>query len=237
MSLLATYEQDGKFHLIFHWADTTLLGYWETECPKPTVDLETITWMAEQCRGLCDGLVKIHRHLSWSTNEEECADGTDPSRREIFGTHGDIKPENVLWVRDPENLEDRGTLKLTDFGLAKFNNRKTNLYHRKTGNVVASPSYRSPEFDTDKSLIGPSYDVWALGCVYLEFITWILGGYDLVSDFQQSRKTRDPGWHGITTDTFFVINKEQGTKAGCASLKESVLCVSTSRGPTTNGVG
>jgi serine/threonine protein kinase len=92
VSLLATYEQFNKFHLIFHAAEADLLEYWRQVNPTPPVTPETISWVAQQCQGLADGLAKIHRLQTapFQTNKFTTS----------FGRHGDIKPENVLWFRD-----------------------------------------------------------------------------------------------------------------------------------------
>lgn len=61
ISLLATYEQYNKFYLIFPWAEANLEEYWKNIDPYPTTDHATVHWVAEQCRGLAHGLVRIHR--------------------------------------------------------------------------------------------------------------------------------------------------------------------------------
>jgi serine/threonine protein kinase len=40
---------------------------------------------------------------------------------EWHGRHGDIKPENILWVQNnPECMENPGIVKITDLGLGRF---------------------------------------------------------------------------------------------------------------------
>lgn len=38
--------------------------------------------------------------------------------------------------------------------------------------------------------IGRSYDIWTMGCLYLEFIAWLLGGWELVREFTIVRTTQ-----------------------------------------------
>ena len=42
-----------------------------------------------------------------------------------------------------------------------------------------------------KKNISTLCDVWALGCVYLEFVLWFLRGYDHVENFARNRKYDD----------------------------------------------
>jgi serine/threonine protein kinase len=143
----------------------------------------------------------------------------------LYGRHGDIKPANVLLFRDPDVDENMGTLKLTDFGLAEFSAFHSRSYKPKS-KVATSPSYRPPECDLQNGVIGRSYDIWTLGCLYLEFITWLLGGWDLVQEFTKKRTSHDPMWADIPTDTFFEIVKCSDTGTPGAMIKPTVTDVS-----------
>jgi hypothetical protein len=61
VSLLATYEQFKKFHLIFHRAEGNLFTYWKELRDRPQVNYQNVLWMAKQCRGLVHGLCRLHR--------------------------------------------------------------------------------------------------------------------------------------------------------------------------------
>ncbi|MFO0879878.1 MAG: transporter substrate-binding domain-containing protein [Gemmataceae bacterium] len=74
--------------------------------------------------------------------------------------HRDLKPGNILFHRD-------GTLKITDFGLAK----KLDTAERLTlpGSVLGTPGYMAPEQAAGQSdRIGPATDVFALGAILYE---------------------------------------------------------------------
>ncbi|KAK3356735.1 hypothetical protein B0T25DRAFT_516308 [Lasiosphaeria hispida] len=76
---------------------------------------------------------------------------------------------------------------------------------------AASPvlPYRAPEVDVPGAILGPSYDIWALGCVYLEFVAWYLRGWEGVQHFETERSTLDShrAYRGIKTPTFFTVDK------------------------------
>jgi tetratricopeptide (TPR) repeat protein/tRNA A-37 threonylcarbamoyl transferase component Bud32 len=76
--------------------------------------------------------------------------------------HRDIKPGNILFAAD-------GTLKLTDFGLAKLLDEVGQTRSRE---ILGTPSYMAPEQATgQRDKIGPATDVYALGAVLYECLT------------------------------------------------------------------
>ncbi|KAK9419823.1 putative Kinase-like protein [Seiridium unicorne] len=209
ISLLASYEKPNDYFYIFHWADANLMAYWQHTNPNPSFDWSMVKWVAEQCKGLASGILLIHEHkLSIAV---QTASDLPPDQTEVFGYHGDIKPQNVLWFRSAGQDDlPLGTLKLTDFGTARFRHNTT--YSMKSISMLAvSQDYRAPECDLSGSKsIGRGYDIWSLGCLYLEFITWLLGGRVLLEQFAFVRMAEDPLF--ISTKTFFQIETEK-TKA------------------------
>lgn len=174
--------------------------------PNPSNDYNTIYWVAEQCCGIADGLSTIHEYDASmeSKNHQSRPSSVPAMMQQLYGRHGDIKPQNILWFPDPANESSRGTLKITDFGLTKFSSSHSKSYEL-GAKLATSPTYRPPEYDLEDGLVGRSYDIWTLGCLYLEHITWLLGGWALVEDFTKKRQALDPRWHDIHTDTFFEI--------------------------------
>lgn len=75
--------------------------------------------------------------------------------------HRDIKPSNLL-------LDERGGVKISDFGIAKMAGQATEL--TMTGSVVGSPHYLSPEQIRGEDLDGRS-DIFSLGVVLYELLT------------------------------------------------------------------
>jgi serine/threonine protein kinase len=219
ISLLATYEQRGVYHLIFPWADHDLNSFWKIYKPSPTFDATTVKWFAKQCMGIAQALVKIHKYQTSNS------DGENGFRAKIYVRHGDIKPTNILWFPD----DNGGILKITDFGLSESTNHSKS--YRSNTKVAASMSYRPPEYDIKGASLGLSYDIWTLGCLYLEFITWLLGTWTMVEDFLEMRTSPDPFLYKWDTDTFFELvpgTNSRGENTIGARVKPAVVEVCTS---------
>ncbi len=74
--------------------------------------------------------------------------------------HRDVKPANMLY--DP----DTGKIKLTDFGIARI----TDSSKTKTGTVLGTPSYMSPEQISGKKADGRA-DLFSLGVMIFQLLT------------------------------------------------------------------
>jgi len=77
-------------------------------------------------------------------------------------THRDIKPANIL-------ITTEGTLKLTDFGLAKA--RGDDLHLSKSGAVLGSVCYMSPEQVKGLAAVDARADLYSVGVVLYELTT------------------------------------------------------------------
>ncbi|MBO0842196.1 MAG: serine/threonine protein kinase, partial [Nocardioides sp.] len=82
--------------------------------------------------------------------------------------HRDIKPENVLLTTGPASISQR--VKVVDFGLARATSTNTAHHDARTGTLVGTVSYLSPELVTD-GRSGPRADVYAAGVVLYELLT------------------------------------------------------------------
>ncbi|WP_152052704.1 transporter substrate-binding protein [Tautonia marina] len=77
--------------------------------------------------------------------------------------HRDIKPANLLLNRD-------GAVKITDFGLAKLSDELGAHQLTRTGRVVGTPAYMSPE-QCQSEPIDARTDLYSLGATYYGLLT------------------------------------------------------------------
>ncbi|KAM5378769.1 hypothetical protein ACJZ2D_004242 [Fusarium nematophilum] len=166
--LLATYRSRGEFHLLFPWADGDLRMLFRLH-PRPNPKPETALWLVRQMKGLADGLSVIH---GWTKDE---------TTRRWDGRHGDIKPENILWFQGKAGENASGlhgsTLQLCDFSDASIR-VAGKLVGRRGRDARNTPAYSPPESSRYLKLPGmlSSWDIWGLGCVLAECITWYISG-------------------------------------------------------------
>lgn len=84
--------------------------------------------------------------------------------------HRDIKPGNII-IKDRSAGQDNELFaQLLDFGIAKTMNVEEAGGVTRTGEVLGTPAYMSPEQCRGQSLDGRS-DIYSLGCVFYEMLT------------------------------------------------------------------
>ncbi|KAG9233397.1 kinase-like domain-containing protein [Amylocarpus encephaloides] len=223
IKLLATYEKDKKYYLMFPFANANLRSYWE-ERPLPKFDQPTVHWALCQMKGIADALkvihnfrptipllapdakeVKVPKNVKLSVHKDEA----------LFGRHGDIKPENLLWFAEEGN---QGSLQLADFGLGRFHGRDSRS--RDPEHIAASPTYEPPECKLGLP-VSREYDMWSLGCLYLEFVTWLLKGFDEIEAFSKFRDRKDPNAMYWSDDNFYTIVPDSDKKE--AVVRDKVI--------------
>ena len=103
-----------------------------------------------------DKLLPVTKVLSLM---QQAADGLGYAHT-LNVVHRDIKPANLMW--DPES----DIIKITDFGIARI----TDSSKTKTGMVLGTPSYMSPEQLAGKRVEGQS-DLFSLGVMLFQMVT------------------------------------------------------------------
>ncbi|KAK4159556.1 hypothetical protein QBC43DRAFT_327074 [Cladorrhinum sp. PSN259] len=171
ITLKATIEHQDSYYMVFDWADGgNLRDFWKST-PRA---LESDTrWMLEQLTQLAKALEAIH------SDRIRPQEGSTA----LYGRHGDIKPENILLFRDSHDSQSGGKMVIADFGLTRFH-RENNSQPRR---LQGTPTYRPPECDITDARISSRMDIWALGCVMLEHLVWLLGGTRMLDEFAAAR--------------------------------------------------
>jgi serine/threonine-protein kinase len=83
--------------------------------------------------------------------------------------HRDLKPENIFVVPDPESPMGVRT-KLLDFGIAKLTDVGDAGSVTKTGAVMGTPTYMSPEQCKGTGEVDHRADLYSIGCMLYELV-------------------------------------------------------------------
>ena len=110
--------------------------------------------LARYCKP--DNLMQMRKVISIV---ERAAEGLDYAHKQNV-VHRDIKPANIMYEAESD------TVKITDFGIARI----TDSSKTKTGTVLGTPSYMSPEQLAGKKVDGRS-DLFSLGVMLYQMLS------------------------------------------------------------------
>lgn len=214
VKLLASFITEEDKFAIFPWAPHDLRMYWQNVRPKPDAGgAKLVQWISHQAQMLAEAIRNIHKLPQDSEDEEQ-----------EYVRHGDLKPENILWYESG----DFGKLVIADLGLSKahrFESRSYTIQKR----VSVTPRYRPPEVVYKGGRMGRVFDIWALGCIFLEMISWLHGGYEKLVEMEKSITTQSIAsvhtdeyyeWVYVKDADYYTIRvKEAVTKASSSPVK------------------
>jgi serine/threonine protein kinase len=84
--------------------------------------------------------------------------------------HRDLKPANIFLVSDPRIAGGERT-KILDFGIAKLSTGELTQPTTRTGRLLGTPAYMSPEQCRGGEEVDHRSDVYAVGCVLFRMLT------------------------------------------------------------------
>ncbi|EWZ85482.1 hypothetical protein NW765_007096 [Fusarium oxysporum] len=176
IKLIATCQKGSICYFIFPWADGgDLRDFWKANDTIPRSQ-ELVVWSLRQILGIVSAIKALHGKNT---------------------RHGDIKPQNILHflkAHDDAAMDSRGRLILADVGVSKIHREITSMRQDPTNCQQSTVTYEAPEAQSDQregKPRGRRYDMWSLGCMFLEFTVWLVFDYSTVRSFRKSRRTRD----------------------------------------------
>ncbi|XP_041861028.1 cyclin-dependent kinase 16-like isoform X3 [Melanotaenia boesemani] len=113
--------------------------------------------------------------------------------------HRDLKPQNLL-------INERGELKLADFGLARAKSIPTKTY----SNEVVTLWYRPPDILLGSTDYSTHIDMWGVGCIFYEMVTGrpLFPGSTVEEElhfiFKLLGTPTEKSWPGISSNEEFV---------------------------------
>ncbi|KAK1447344.1 protein kinase domain-containing protein [Colletotrichum melonis] len=190
---IAYYKRGDRYFIIFPWAGGgNLRDYWGREPPRK-LDADFVGWALDQLCGLASAINKLH-----STKDSACR-------------HGDLKPENILCFENTRSSDpfSQPFLVIADVGLAKVHILATEMRNEATRTMNGTVMYEPPEavlLLTKKLPRSRRYDVWSIGCIYFEFLIWLLYGKaellrfgdDITHPVNRTRQFFDVHGSGVT---------------------------------------
>ncbi|KAF4493513.1 serine threonine kinase [Fusarium agapanthi] len=176
ITLIATCQKGPICYFIFPWAGGgDLKDFWKANDGQSRSQ-ELVLWSLRQMLGIVSAINALHGKIT---------------------RHGDIKPQNILHFlksHDDSTMENRGRLILADVGVSKIHREITSMRQDPTNCQQSTVTYEAPEAQSDQregKPRGRRYDMWSLGCMFLEFTVWLVFDYSTVRSFRKSRRTRD----------------------------------------------
>ncbi|KAG7046366.1 HET-domain-containing protein [Colletotrichum scovillei] len=191
---IAYYKKGDRYFIIFPWAGGgNLRDYWGKEPPRK-LDADFVSWALGQLCGLASAMNELHS----TTEDSSCR-------------HGDLKPENILCFENTRSSDSTSQpfFVIADVGLAKVHTLVTEMRNEATRTMNGTVMYEPPEavlLLTKKQPRSRRYDVWSIGCIYFEFLIWLLYGKaellrfseDITHPVNRTRQFFDVHGFGVT---------------------------------------
>lgn len=188
--------------MILPLAEENLRQLWTRASPSSF----TSHWFFQQMSGLANALAYLHNDL--------LAQGSRP----LNGYHMDLKPENILILRDSSTIHGRWII--SDFGASYL--------HLKESRQELPPhpglgTYEPPECQLNLPQT-QAYDVWSLGCIFLECAIWLIKGSGAVDTFAADRLNDvEISGNNFKDDYFFSLEFNESSTPVGAMTRPAVI--------------
>lgn len=165
-----------QYYFIFEWADGGSLRDFCKRFKRRSLTCNLMEGIFFQLTQLAGGLKAIHYYKDRGSYR-----------------HGDLKPENILIFSATSGV---GTWKIADLGLAKHHLQGTEARMDPTSTRNGTPIYEPPEVHTGTDQPrSRQFDIWSMGCIFLEVIICLLYGHDELKKFYQHLKNTAPPYN------------------------------------------
>ena len=220
---LATWTQGGRYYMLFPYAQCNLRQYMKwVQFGDPTK--EKLLWLIRQFRGLAEALKDIHDLSGTGALQSAPNLGAPLGGERKAGYHHDLKPENILYYMAANNFL------ISDFGSGKVHTYRSGSYNTTSANGTLT--YEPPEAAKEGRKTSRPYDMWSLGCVFLELLIWAVLGFQSVEEFRSKRVDRrypESGTDFVQDDAFWqmlpngAIRVRESVENRIQALRESIL--------------
>ena len=220
VKVVTSFTYGNEFNIVFRRATTNL----EKALREPKYLLEQIVsplrWspLWPQMLGLARALHEFSTGR-WRNTQSREENGTTSVEAES-AIHFDIKPSNVLVDRS-SRVSPKFNFVITDFGLAHIKTTEgsgSGTHDRGGDDAYAPPEIMLPTQNR-------KYDIWSLGCIFLEIVTFLVRGYQGVRSLDDVRRQTLPN-RTRQAPCFWEQSPQSGTYREDAlenyRLKESV---------------
>ena len=240
---LATWVQGGVACLLFPRAKYNLRTFMSTT-EEPKLTSTFVIWFLKQLKGLAGAVDHFHwisedrgaAGTSRRADRDQTRLGSDLQQNQkkigLAGFHHDIKAENILvFEKENTSTESRpaGVFRISDFGAGRFANLALGEISTPAKASKGTLTYKAP----DESPSRP-FDLWALGCVFLELLIWAVtpeqdGGKGF-SDRRGWMSDHKPGPAEPThpDDAFWLRDAKTGKvnlRASVSQQIEDLICI------------
>lgn len=202
---IAAWTQGEKFYMLFPLAESNLREFLQR--PSPDLTKTTMISIISQMRGVADGIRHLH-NLRPSIGDAKYA-----------GYHHDLKPANILvFPIDAASVTDGESglvFKISDFGTAKLRTIRSGSFSR--NNSLSNDelgqgdvTYGAPDFVLEGRTSRP-YDLWSLGCIFLEILIWLLGSpHSSLDEFHAQLFENPESFSRLVKDSAFWYVSQKG---------------------------
>ncbi|KAK6065957.1 serine/threonine protein kinase-44 [Seiridium cupressi] len=169
----ASYRYKDTLYFVFPWASQgNLRKFWKEKVPQ-VHDKTFLKWLFAQLLGVAETIQSLHKP-------------------QVNIRHGDLKPENILCFESSDPFLDQKdpsyVLVISDVGLAREHDKLTKFRSRTKQPGGGTMVYAGPEMELSEGrATSRRYDIWSLGCIYLEFFIWLLYGIDGLEQFDKAK--------------------------------------------------